>query len=218
MAEGGQVLYSCQGVRLFVIPPRDNARGHVSGNWKVDDCIFTGKLDVTEEPVSSGSHGVQYEAKIRLYSDEDGVLFAMCAVPFGKSHVVVEPVCDSSRNFVLRVEDPETKRHAFLGLSFEERSQALEFNMSLQDVQKTEERRRMAEVQKNSHNIHGNKAKDLSLKQGETIHLALSSGKGAGDRIGFLSRLDKSKDTKASGEANVDSNVVSVDKKGWTTF
>ena len=215
MAEGGQVLYSCQGVKLFVIPPRDNARGHVSGNWKVDDCIFTGKLHVVEEPVSSGLHGVQYEAKIRLYSEEDGVLFAMCAVPFGKSHVIVEPACDSSRNFVLRVEDPETKRHAFLGLSFEERSQALDFNMSLQDVQKTEERRRLAEVQKNSHTTHGNAAKDLSLKQGETIHLALSSGKGAG---GFLSRLDKAKDTKVSGDAKVDSNVIAVDKKGWTTF
>ena len=45
-----------------------------------------------------------------------GDLFAAC--PYDVSGTSVEPVLDSSRYFVLRVEhdDGETKRHAYIGL------------------------------------------------------------------------------------------------------
>lgn len=60
-----------------------------------------------------------------------GELFGVCPIPRGQLHIAVESATDSSRNFVLRLEDPATKRHAFIGMSFGDRSAAFDFNVAL---------------------------------------------------------------------------------------
>lgn len=62
-----------------------------------------------------------------------GELFAVCPIPPGRRSIIVEPVTDSSRYYVLRVEDPATGRHAFLGLGFNERGEAFDFSAALND-------------------------------------------------------------------------------------
>ncbi len=60
-----------------------------------------------------------------------GELFGVCPVPRGQLHIAVEAATDSSRNFVLRLEDAGSKRHAFIGMNFADRSAAFDFNVSL---------------------------------------------------------------------------------------
>lgn len=63
-----------------------------------------------------------------------GDLFAVCPVQCGQRSVCIEPVTDSSRYYVLRVEDSATCRHAFLGMGFDNRMDAFDFNEALVSV------------------------------------------------------------------------------------
>jgi hypothetical protein len=63
-----------------------------------------------------------------------GQLFAQC--PYDASGSSVEQVTDSSRYFVLKIQDVASGRHAFVGLGFTDRNEAFDFNVALQDHQK----------------------------------------------------------------------------------
>lgn len=117
-------LYVNRCVKVYCIPPRPGAGGHRSGEWRVADEIFSGRLRM----LSIGE-----KIEIRLENTHNGELFAMCPFTPATQAIAVEPASDSSRYFVLRVEDPATKRHAFLGLGFAERGEAFDFNAAMAD-------------------------------------------------------------------------------------
>lgn len=96
---------------------------------------------------------------------------------------MVEPAADSSRFFALRVQDP-AGRKATLGIGFEERSEAFDFGVALQEAEKAigggvrmdvgvrrEEKEKVEEK------------RDYSLKEGETITVNLSGTKFGRNRI-----------------------------------
>ena len=52
----------------------------------------------------------------------------------------MEPVSDSSRYFCLRIQDEKSGKHAFIGIAFNQRSDAFDFNVALADHKKQIER------------------------------------------------------------------------------
>ncbi|PKI69014.1 hypothetical protein CRG98_010592 [Punica granatum] len=73
--------------------------------------------------------------EIELEDTNSGELFAACFVYPSQRENAIEIVLDSSRYFVLKIEDGWGK-HAFIGLGFTERSEAFDFNIALSDHDK----------------------------------------------------------------------------------
>lgn len=91
-------------------------------------------------------------------------IFAVCPVTGRQG--AVDRCIDSSRYFVLRIENAAGK-HMFIGLAFNERNDAFDFNTALQDS-----RREKAAYEIAASNFSG-PAKDYSIKEGEKIHIEL---------------------------------------------
>lgn len=112
--------------------------------------------------------------EIRLEDPNSGDLFAACFVFPGQREGSVEPVLDSSRYFVLKIEDGQGK-HAFIGLGFAERNEAFDFNVALSDHEKYVRREHDkesgdADASEDSQiDIHP--AVNHRLKEGETIRI-----------------------------------------------
>jgi hypothetical protein len=83
----------------------------------------------------------------------------------------VEKVLDSSRYFVLRIE--HQGRHAFVGLGFNERNNAFDFNVAIADHKRDLERE--AEVVKIKHAAASEPQIDFSLKEGEKITISVQA-------------------------------------------
>lgn len=83
----------------------------------------------------------------------------------------MEPVLDSSRYFVLRIEDGSGK-YAFVGLGFGERNEAFDFNVALSDHEKYVKREREGEKEGEDESRIGiHPAVNHRLKEGETIRI-----------------------------------------------
>ncbi|KAI0528801.1 hypothetical protein KFK09_001344 [Dendrobium nobile] len=165
-------------VSVFKIPPRSTSGGYKCGEWLQSDKIWSGRLRV----VSCGDR-----CEIRLEDPSSGELFAACFVLPGHRESSVETVLDSSRYFVLKIEDGRGK-HAFIGLGFNERNEAFDFNVALSDHEKYLRR----EHEKESDGVEGDEssidihpAVNHRLKEGETIRINVKSKPSSG--TGMLS-------------------------------
>lgn len=110
---------------------REKLRG--TSPWVVrNPCAFLSPqwiAEVSTKTITSGDN-----ICVVLEDKTSGAVFAECPVDNDKPlDASVEPVLDSSRYFVLRVVDPASGRHAFLGLGFREREHAISFRAALDD-------------------------------------------------------------------------------------
>ena len=219
--------------------PRDavsTTAGYAAASWTTDprNHIFTARLRVLEtsftspsQPDKDGDDGSQNEPDTQIKVDillEDpsaGTLFA--AAPY-TAPATVEPTTDSSRFFAVRVQDPSGKQKATLGIGFEERSEAFDFGVALQEAGRALNwggpasgsgsagpGSSSSQQQKGGGFAMGKgkgmgfggeeEKRDLSLKEGETITVNLA-GTRFGRRAGRPAQTDGSADEGAKSLAS----------------
>jgi hypothetical protein len=131
-----RVLYITPEVHIYRIPPITSTKGFNAASWTTNpaDKIFTSRMRLVETaiPSSKPDGKEQVSAAILLEDGKSGELFA--AAPYNHPSVV-EQASDSSRFFALRVVG-EGGRKATLGLGFEQRPDAFDFGVALQDVRR----------------------------------------------------------------------------------
>uniref|UniRef100_A0A673TS02 Adaptin ear-binding coat-associated protein 1 n=2 Tax=Suricata suricatta TaxID=37032 RepID=A0A673TS02_SURSU len=149
-------------VSVYRIPPRASNRGYRASDWKLDQPDWTGRLRIT----SKGK-----VAYIKLEDKISGELFAQAPVEQYPG-IAVETVTDSSRYFVIRIQDG-TGRSAFIGIGFTDRGDAFDFNVSLQDHFKWVKQE--SEISKESQELDTRPKLDLGFKEGQTIKLSIGN-------------------------------------------
>ncbi|XP_022947234.1 uncharacterized protein At1g03900 [Cucurbita moschata] len=161
------VLFQVSECYVYLIPPRKSAASYRADEWDVNKWAWEGKLKV----LSKGE-----ECIIRLEDKSTGELYARAFLRDGEPHPV-EPVIDSSRYFVLRIEEniDGRRRHAFIGIGFRERTEAYDFQAALHDHMKYLNKKKSAEEMEQQ--FQKTSLVDYSLKEGETIVLQLKSKK-----------------------------------------
>mmetsp|Transcript_9755 Transcript_9755/g.27319 ORF Transcript_9755/g.27319 Transcript_9755/m.27319 type:complete len:282 (-) Transcript_9755:74-919(-) len=179
-----RVRTSLKNAHVFKLPPRQT----VSVGWRGADWrekVWQGTVKVVERGDTTA---------ILLVDKEKGSIFAVCPVKEG----AVERCIDSSRYFVLRIENA-SGRHMFIGVAFNERNDAFDFNAALEDSKREKEMEQMPVP------TYNGPAKDYSLQAGEKIHVAIPKKSPTdldGDGFGTASkrRAEKRGDgTKSSG-------------------
>ncbi|CAF2262215.1 unnamed protein product [Brassica napus] len=151
-------------VSVYKIPPRTTSGGFKCGEWLQSDKIWSGRLRVVS---------CKDRCEIRLEDSNSGDLFAACFVDPGRRENSVEPSLDSSRYFVLRIDDGRGK-YAFIGLGFAERNEAFDFNVALSDHEKyvrREKEKESGETSESDDHIDIHPAVNHRLKEGETIRI-----------------------------------------------
>lgn len=136
------------------------------------------------------------------------VVTFLCPLSRSRPSIPIEPVIDSSRYFVLRVEDEATRRHAFLGLGFRERDSASDFKLAVQEHQNQINRDKEAARSREAYERQmaekaaagvPTKLHDFSLKG--TVHISVPKKFGAGGNAGAVSREGVAGEDRGGGAA-----------------
>merc|ERR1719291_292217 len=110
-------------------------------------------------------------------------------IPNGEYEKYVERAVDSSRYFVLKISNGA--RHAFIGLGFEDRNDAFDFNCTLSDFKSTWVDRGGG-TEEQSSSAPAEPSKDFSLKEGQKISIDLGA-------LGLKGSRKRSEATESSG-------------------
>lgn len=165
------VVFLAKECYVYKIPPRKSAASYRADEWDINHWAWEGSLKV----VSKGE-----DCTIRLEDSKTGELFAQAPVR-RDGNLPVEAVIDSSRFFVLRIEDGtgSSAKHAFIGIGFRERPLAYDFQAALHDHLNYLNKKKEAEEMVLEYQTKP--TADFKLKEGQTIHLDI---RGANKHVG----------------------------------
>ena len=151
---------------VFKLPPKPSAGGWRGADWR--DKVWQGTLKVVERGEET--------AVLLVDANEERNIFAVCPINHnldcGTNNVGkngVDRCVDSSRYFVLRIQNAQG-RHMFIGLAFNERNDAFDFNTALEDSRREKESERKAAlgtVPKFGGDV------DYKMKEGEKIRVSI---------------------------------------------
>ncbi|KAL9185002.1 hypothetical protein ACHAXT_002779 [Thalassiosira profunda] len=200
---------------VFKLPPKPSAGGWRGAEWR--DKVWQGTLKVVERGEET--------AVLLVDSKEEKNIFAVCPIRHnldGKTNVGngVDRCIDSSRYFVLRIQNAQG-RHLFIGLAFNERNDAFDFNTALEDSRREKELERRAAALGGGAGGDGNATGgnvNYKMKEGEKIRVSIpripnggsngedggSPGSGGGGPAGASAaarRKEARKARQASGNA-----------------
>lgn len=147
----------------FRVPALKSADGYRTADFPKDP-IFTGKLRI----VAKG--------KLALISliDAENKVFASCPVTDDSA---VERCLDSGRYFVIKIQNSQGK-HAYVGIAFNERNDAFDFNVALAEHKAENQREEKATVVSDV----VQPLRDLSLKEGEKIKVKIGTTTGSKEK------------------------------------
>jgi adaptin ear-binding coat-associated protein 1/2 len=155
--ESVRTLCMIENAFLFKVPPR-GATGYSASALKANP-LFSGRLEM----MAKGE-----ECVILVKDKATGKPYVTCPVRY-KGPPAYEATFDSSRYFVLRIENLKTGKHAYAGLGFNKREEALDFKVALQDFETQLDR------EKNGMDLLSGPSKDLSIKEGEKIKIKIKT-------------------------------------------
>ncbi|KAL3671599.1 hypothetical protein V7S43_003515 [Phytophthora oleae] len=174
-----RTLFSEKGVWFYQVPtgqvtslaPRADA-------WDPENPFLTGSVRVLQK---GDACFVQLFEPVAEDAEETATptLFAQCPLQITRDlalDVYVHDCVDSSRYFMLRVEDEKSGRRAFVGIGFPDRTAAFNFKATLQDYAKYALRQlEVEQVEAAEETAPASPKKDLSLPQGTTIRINLKA-------------------------------------------
>ncbi|EGZ15876.1 hypothetical protein PHYSODRAFT_316058 [Phytophthora sojae] len=200
-----RALFSEKGVWFYQVPANQvTSLAPRADAWDPEHPFLTGSVRVVQR---GDACFVQLFEPVAAEQDEaetaaTPTLFAQCPLQITRElalDVYVHDCVDSSRYFMLRVEDEQSDRRAFVGIGFPDRTAAFNFKATLQDYAKYALRQleveqvEAAEQQTGSGGSSSPKKPDLSLPQGTTIRINLkTNGAEDGERAATRPRRSSS--------------------------
>ena len=179
---------------VFKLPPKPDSGGWRGADWR--DKVWQGNLKVVERGDET--------AVLLVDPTNEKNIFAVCPIRHNgnldgtNSGNGVDRCIDSSRYFVLKIQNGQG-RSMFIGLAFNERADAFDFNTALEDSR----REKLAE-QKASEGISNLVQKQgvsYRMKAGEKIRVAIPSTNSSAGRTEETSPTGESKRATKSAAA-----------------